>query len=98
MTNRRLIFRSDFENLERREAVIALENIIAINAKPNDFLYSNISFLLEDDSLVEFKFRKNRNIWLNDIGTAIKELKKETSHFGLTQRWTDGVSTVFEVF
>ena len=86
LTNMRIIFESNLENLERREAIIALENIYAINAKPNDFIHTTISILLTNNSIIDLDFRKNRSDWIKNIGLAIKETKKEKDkHWELNQ-------------
>jgi hypothetical protein len=78
LTNHRLFFKSNFLNTSAREVSIPLENILSIEVKYNDFISSKLSIFLNNDSLVELHVRKRKS-WVNDIGKAIKGLKKDVT-------------------
>jgi hypothetical protein len=72
----KLNFISNSTNTKSHEEIIPLESIASIEIKYNDFLSSKLSILLKNDSLVELHVRNRRN-WLNDIGNALKEIRRD---------------------
>jgi hypothetical protein len=76
LTNYRLLFKSNIFNTKKREESIPLKRIISIRRKHSDFMSSRLVIFVDNGSLVELNV-PNRKEWINDIGMAMKEFKKD---------------------
>jgi len=77
LTNHRLFFKSNVLNTQTCEESIPLENITSIEVKYHDFISSKLTIFLNNGSLVELHVPKRKD-WIDDIGKAIKKLKKDS--------------------
>ena len=76
LTNYRLLFKSNVFNTQKREESIPLKGIISIQRKHSDFISSKLVIFKDDGLFVELNV-PNRKGWIDDIGMALKKLKKD---------------------
>ena len=77
LTNKRMVFESNLTNYQARMESIYLQDISSIGIKYHDFLSSKLTMFLVNESVVELHV-KNRRFWINEILSAVNDLKLAT--------------------
>jgi hypothetical protein len=70
LTNKRIIFQSNWTNFESRKESIYLKDVTSIDIKYHDFLSSKLTVFLKSDSAVIELHVKERRQWRDDILTV----------------------------
>jgi hypothetical protein len=73
LTNRRLVFKSHFFNIQTHEESIPLKDILLIEAKHSDFVSGKMSIHLKKGGIETF-YVPHRKSWVKDIQQAVEKI------------------------